>query len=194
MPNLYIIAGYNGAGKTTASYTILPEILDCREFVNADNIAAELSPFNPEKVALAAGRIMLSRIHELINEGADFAFETTLTTKSYVGLIKKAHEHNYDVTLLFFWLDSPQTAFNRVARRVSEGGHDIPIDVIERRYFRGIENFVNLYIPICDRWLLIDNAAITSKIVAQGGSMLEKTIINHDIWKTILTNTNDSSD
>jgi len=140
MPNLYIIAGCNGAGKTTASYTILPEILDCREFVNADNIAAGLSPFNPESVAIEAGRIMLKRIDELLNEGADFALETTLSTRSYVPFIKKAKQAGYEVTLLYFWLDSPQTAYNRVAKRVSEGGHDIPIDVIKRRYFRGIKN------------------------------------------------------
>lgn len=90
MPNLYIIAGCNGAGKTTASYTILPEILNCKEFVNADNIAAGISPFNPEGVAFEAGRIMLSRIQKLLNEGVDFAFETTLATRSYVPLVKKA--------------------------------------------------------------------------------------------------------
>ncbi|SKB46183.1 Zeta toxin [Parapedobacter luteus] len=105
MPNLYIIAGCNGAGKTTASYTILPEILDCREFVNADNIAAGLSPFNPESVALEAGRIMLARIRELIDEYVDFAFETTLATRSYVSLIKGAKKKGYSIILVFFgWI------------------------------------------------------------------------------------------
>ncbi len=135
MSNLYIIAGCNGAGKTTASYTILPEILDCKEFVNADNIAAGLSPFNPESVALEAGRIMLVRIRELIDEHVDFAFETTLATRSYVSLIKEAKKKGYSIVLVFFWLDSAGQAIKRVAMRVSEGGHNIPDDVVTRRYY-----------------------------------------------------------
>jgi len=145
MANLYIISGCNGAGKTTASYTVLPELLQCNEFVNADNIAAGLSPFNPESVALEAGRIMLQRIKDLLEKGADFAFETTLSTKSYVSFIKQAKEKGYTVTLLYFWLSSPQFAIERVATRVSEGGHHIPADVIERRYYRGLKNLLNLY-------------------------------------------------
>ncbi len=116
MANLYIIAGCNGAGKTTASYIVLPELFECKEFVNADNIAAGLSPFNPASVALAAGRIMLERIIVLMNEGVDFAFETTLSTKSYVSLIKKAKAMGYKVTLLYFWLSSPEVAIDRVAK------------------------------------------------------------------------------
>src|ERR1700743_3459001 len=123
MPNLYIIAGCNGAGKTTASYTVLPEILNCKEFVNADNIAAGISPFNPESVAVEAGRLMLSRIRELMKDCVDFAFETTLATRSYVSLVRKAKEIGYKVTLLFIWLDSPATAMRRVADRVAKGGH-----------------------------------------------------------------------
>src|ERR1700761_9296441 len=106
MPNLYIIAGCNGAGKTTASYTILPEILNCREFVNADAIAAGLSPFNPENVAIEAGRIMLTRIKALMQAGEDFAIEITLATKSYISLIKEARNLGYKVTLVYFWLSS----------------------------------------------------------------------------------------
>ena len=121
MPNLYIIAGCNGAGKTTASYTVLPEILNCREFVNADNIAAGLSPFNVESVAFAAARIMLQRMNELLNEKVDFAFETTLSTRSYVSFIRKAKSSGYQITLLYFWLSSPQNAIQRVAKRVSQG-------------------------------------------------------------------------
>lgn len=109
MPNLYIIAGCNGAGKTTASYTVLPEILNCKEFVNADIIAAGISPFNVESVALEAGRIMLNRINELIKERVDFAFETTLSTRSYVSLVQKARGTGFNVILLFFWLNSPRT-------------------------------------------------------------------------------------
>ena len=192
MPNLYIIAGCNGAGKTTASYTILPEILNCKEFVNADNIAAGISPLNPESVAIEAGRIMLKRIGELMYESADFALETTLSTRSYVSLVKKAQQMGYEVTLLYFWLDSPWVAFDRVAKRVSEGGHNIPIDVIERRYYRGIKNLFYLYIPICDKWIVMNNIGTPSVIVAQGSIEVGEIINNNDIWKTILKQGNDS--
>lgn len=185
MPNLYIIAGCNGAGKTTASYTILPEILHCREFVNADNIAAGLSPFNPEDVALAAGRLMLQRIDQLISEQADFAFETTLSTRSYVQLIEKARNYGYTINLLFFWLSSPEQARKRVAQRVSSGGHNIPDDIVVRRYYRGIYNLINLYLPICDSWIVVDNEDIESRII-QKGSREANTIFYADIWNTIL--------
>ena len=194
MPNLYIIAGCNGAGKTTASYTVLPEILNCKEFVNADNIAAGLSPLDPESVAMEAGRIMLNRINELLDEGADFALETTLSTKSYVLFVKKAQQADYEVILLYFWLDSPETAYKRVAKRVSEGGHNIPIDIIERRYYRGIKNLLNLYIPLCDKWLVLNNVSVPSETVAQGSTQFGEVIINSDIWNTILIQSNDSSD
>lgn len=120
MKKLYIIAGPNGAGKTTASYTILPEIFDCKEFVNADEIAKGISPFNPDNVGIKAGRIMLLRIQELLNNEDSFAFETALSTKSYIGLIKKAQERNYEVILLFLALDSQELAItcsNKSSRR-----------------------------------------------------------------------------
>ena len=185
MPNLYIIAGCNGAGKTTASFTILPEILNCKEFVNADSIAAGLSPFSPESVALEAGRLMLSRIHELMKSRIDFAFETTLATRSYVSLVNTAQKAGYKVTLLFIWLDSPATAIQRVAERVIKGGHNIPKDVIERRYYRGIFNLINLYIPICDIWMLVNNKAIMPEPVAEGGLNVKNIIINEYIWDVI---------
>ena len=118
MPNLYIIAGCNGAGKTTASMTVLPEILNCYEFVNADEIARGLSPFQPQKVAIEAGRIMLQRINHLLATGEDFALETTLATKTYVSFIKKAKEKGYQVTLVFVYLNSVELAKQRVTDRV----------------------------------------------------------------------------
>jgi len=187
MANLYIIAGCNGAGKTTASFTILPEMLNCKEFVNADGIAAGLSPFNPESVAIEAGRLMLSRIHELMKTGVDFAFETTLATRSYVSLVKAAQQAGYKVTLLFIWLDSPMTAIQRVADRVAEGGHNIPEDVIERRYYRGIFNLINLYIPVCDSWIVVNNKDVVPELVARGAPNEENMIRNHYIWNTINT-------
>lgn len=184
MSNIYIIAGCNGAGKTTASYTVLPEILDCKEFVNADNIAAGISPFNPQSVALAAGRIMLERISELMKEGADFAFETTLSTRSYMSLIRSAKDVGYTITLLYFWLDSPELAIQRVKKRVAKGGHDIPDDVVIRRYHRGLSNLLNLYLPICDRWMIMDNMDLVPEILAQKDEFGE-VVVNSEIWSNI---------
>jgi len=184
MKKLYIIAGCNGAEKTTASYTILPEILDCREFVNADNIAAGISPFNPQSVAVSAGRIMLERIAELIKSKVDFAFETTLSTRSYRNLVIDAQKIGYSVTVLYFWLDSPLLAIQRVKKRVDNGGHNIPTDVIERRYQRGLENLFNIYIPICDRWLVFDNMDLIPEIIAQGDKFGEF-VANSEIWSTL---------
>jgi predicted ABC-type ATPase len=169
---LYIIAGCNGAGKTTASYGILPNILDCKEFVNADEIARGLSPFQPEKVAIEAGRIMIQRIDELMKQGADFALETTLATKIYIQKIKKAHEEGYVVTLLFLWLNSIELAKDRVKRRVSEGGHNIEEEVIERRYQSGIKNLFELYSSVCDTIILVDNSDEIPKFVMkmEGGT------------------------
>jgi predicted ABC-type ATPase len=157
-PKLYIIAGCNGAGKTTASFTILPEILNVQEFVNADEIARGISPFQPEKAGIEAGRIMLERIDDLIARKVDFAFETTLATRSYASKIKKAKEQGYHVILIFFWLESIQLAKERVKNRVSEGGHNIPEDVIERRYNRGLRNFFEIYKDQVDEWTMIDRS------------------------------------
>ena len=133
--NLYIISGPNGAGKTTASYTVLPKILHCKEFVNADENARGLSPFNPSGMAIEAGKLMLKRIDELLQKEESFSIETTLSTRSYFKLVETAHQKGYDVTLLYFWLKSPEQAIERVAERVSKGGHDIPNDTIFRRYW-----------------------------------------------------------
>lgn len=190
MPNLYLIAGCNGAGKTTASFTILPEILQVKEFVNADSIAAGLSPFNVEKVAFEAGRIMLQRIQQLMEEKENFAFETTLSTRSYVSLIKKAKTNGYKITLLYFWLISPDFAKQRVAKRVRQGGHNIPDEVVERRYYRGISNLLNLYIPIVDNWTVIDNMDLEPNIIASGSSKEDKMILNSDLWNIFIEQRN----
>lgn len=181
MKKLYIIAGCNGAGKTTASYTILPEILDCKEFVNADEIAKGISPFQPEKAGIEAGRFMLKRIKKLLESGENFAFETTLSTRSYVQFVERAKELNYQVTCLFFWLDSDDLAVSRVARRVKEGGHHIPEDVIRRRYKSGLENFFRLFLPKVDNWLFVNNSGDTYEIVAEGG-INDITINNKGLW------------
>ena len=177
--NLYIIAGCNGAGKTTASCTILPEILNCREFVNADEIARGLSPFQPEKVAIEAGKIMLKRIDDLLYSSKSFAFETTLATKSYRNKIIEAKQKGYDITLIFFWLQSIDLAKDRVQERVAKGGHNIETEIIERRYAAGIRNLFEIYIPICDKVLIIDNSEGNPEVIAEKADKLELEIINN---------------
>ena len=184
MPNVYVIAGCNGAGKTTASYTILPEILDCQEFVNADEIAKGLSPFQPETVAFEAGRIMLNRIRELIVQQVDFAFETTLSTRSYLSLLNDAKGKGYTVTLFFLWLKDIELAKERVKERVSKGGHSIPSDVIERRYLRGLKNLFD-FIKITDHWVLADNSESIVGLIAEGANDVDYVIHNVELWKSI---------
>lgn len=184
---LYIIGGCNGAGKTTASYTVLPDILDCREFVNADEIARGLSPFNPADVAIEAGRLMLKRIEELLAREESFSIETTLATRSYVNLVHRAHNKGYRVTLLFFWLNSPELAIQRVAERVSKGGHDIPEDIIRRRYVSGIQNLFNLYAAEVDSWSIYDNSTTLRRNVAVGGKTIKTVINNEEIYNQIIS-------
>ena len=183
--HLYIISGPNGAGKTTASYSVLPKILHCKEFVNADEIARGLSPFNPESVAIEAGRLMLSRIKDLLSKNESFSIETTLATRSYFRLIEKAHQQGYEVTLLYFWLKSPEQAMERVAERVSKGGHNIPQDIIVRRYFEGIDNLFQIYMPIVDTWILVNNSETPRSIVASGGNNQDLIIRNSVLFNQI---------
>jgi predicted ABC-type ATPase len=183
--NLYIIAGCNGAGKTTASFTILPEILDCKEFVNADEIARGLSPFQPEKVSLESGRIMLNRIQDLLMNNESFAFETTLATKSYKQKIVNAKKNGYNTTLLFFWLKNYDLAKERVKTRVLEGGHNIDSDVIERRYINGIVNLFDIYLPIVDQALIFDNTEGEHNLIAEKSINEELNIINFKKFKDL---------
>ena len=179
---LYIIAGCNGAGKTTASFTILPEVLDCKEFINADEIAKGLSPFQPESVAMQAGRIMLARMDELLQKGETFAFETTLATKSYKQKIEWAQANGYEVILLFFWLDSPNMAKKRVAQRVAEGGHSIPSQTIERRYHNGIANLFAIYIDMVDICYIFDNSEGERTPIAKKYKGGKEIIYNIDLY------------
>ena len=188
LPKLYIIAGCNGAGKTTASFTILPEILGCKEFINADEIAKGLSPFQPESVAVQAGRIMLTRMDELLQKGETFAFETTLATKSYKQKIEWAQANGYEVTLLFFWLDSPNIAKERVAQRVAEGGHNIPLETIERRYYNGIANLFTIYIDMVDICYIFDNSEGRKELIAQKERHKDIVIYNNDKFNLIKNN------
>lgn len=183
---LYIIAGCNGAGKTTASYTILPEILDCMEFVNADEIAKGLSPFQPSTVSFEAGRIMLKRINNLILEGVNFAFETTLASRSYMHKVIAAQKQEFNVTLLFFWLRNVDLAKERVRTRVLEGGHDVPAVDIERRYSRGICNLFEIYLPMVNSALIFDNSEGKHDLIADKQSDGHLNIVNDHKYELLI--------
>lgn len=189
MPNLYIISGCNGAGKTTASYTILPEMIGCREFVNSDEIAKGLSPFNADSITVAveASRIMYKRIRELIIAEKTFALETTLASRSIAKLLMGAQEKGYYVTLLYFWLNTPDLAVERVKNRVASGGHNVTEATIRRRYKAGIHNLFELYIPICDYWMITDNSLSPLEIIAKGFKGSRKEIINAIIYNKLET-------
>lgn len=182
---LYIIAGCNGAGKTTASFTILPEILNCKEFVNADEIAKGLSPFQPENVAFESGRIMLERIDELFKNNQTFAVETTLATRSYKSKILEAQQNGYKVVLLFFWLRKVELAIERVKIRVKEGGHNIPKEVIIRRYFAGIKNLFEIYLPISNEVYIFDNSSPKYELIAEKFLGEETAFFNLDKFNLI---------
>ena len=172
MPRLYIISGCNGSGKTTASYTLLPDLLDCREFVNSDEFAKSLSPFDPAAASVTASRYMLMKINYLLERKADFCVETTLATRSLMKIIQQAHALNYEVTLLYFWLNSPELAIQRVHDRVAAGGHSIADNVVRRRYVMGLQYFFDTYIPAIDRWVLADNSRSPFTVVAEGSKQV----------------------
>lgn len=186
MPKMFIIAGCNGAGKTTASYTLLPELLDCKEFINSDEIAKGLSPFNPSLAAIKASKLMAERMDELLERREDFGIETTLSTKSLARIVVDAQRRGYMVSLVFLWLSIPELAIERVRLRVESGGHDIPEATIRRRYASGIDNLFKLYMPICDYWVIIDNSGQAGRIVAEGGVNITTKIHSKPIYNSIL--------
>lgn len=175
-PEIFVLGGPNGAGKSTTASLLLPERLGVEQFVNADLIAQGLSPFAPETSALMAGELMLNRIRELRSQRESFAFETTLAARSYEGFLREAKADGYIVHLIYVWLDSVEVARSRVAVRVQQGGHDVPADVIERRFWRGLRNFFKIYQPLADTWTLCDNSSDGLVIVARGGTGQKLTV------------------
>lgn len=167
-PEIYVISGPNGAGKSTSAVALLPKWLGVEQFVNADLIAQGLSPFAPQSAAIEAGELMLRRIHELRARAERFAIETTLATHSYAPFLRNAPTAGCVVHIIYLWLESVQLAQSRVAARAARGGHDVPAHVTERRYWRGLRNFLRLYRPLCDTWTLCDNSTSQLSIVALG--------------------------
>ena len=185
MPRLYIISGCNGAGKTTASYSLLPEMLDCKDFVNSDEFAKSLSPFDPSQASIQASRYMLLKVRYLLKRNEDFAVETTLATRTLLKIVKAAQDAGYTVTLLYFWLNSPELAIARVKARVAAGGHNIPEETIRRRYHVGIDYFFNIYAPISERWILADNSQIPFRVIAEGSKNDVINIKDEETYKKI---------
>ncbi len=167
---IFIIAGLNGAGKTTFATGFLPNEADCPLFINADVIAAELNPSDPHLVGFQAGRLMLEQIREHALRGESFAFETTLSGRSYVRHIPCWREQGYRVKLFFLQLPTPEMAIGRVAQRVLEGGHDVPESVIRRRFDAGWSNFEQIYRNLVDGWILYDNSGDEPKLLVEESS------------------------
>jgi len=168
IPKIVIIAGPNGAGKTTFAREFLPHEANCPDFINADLIAAGLSPFRPEAAAFRAGRLMLEEIHEKINNKKNFAFETTLSGRAYVKLLRECRTQGYHILLIFLSLPSADMAVVRVAGRVRQGGHNVPEADIRRRFAAGLKNFHEVYKQVVDGWTLYDNSGNVPKVIERG--------------------------
>jgi predicted ABC-type ATPase len=168
-PTIYVIAGCNGAGKTTFAKEFLPSIGVIR-FLNADEIARGLSPLRPEAMAFKAGRLLLSELHDLIDRQETFALESTLSGRTYVKIFQTAKDRGYAIELHFVWVPDVQEAIRRVRQRVLEGGHDVPADDIRRRFGRSIHHFVDEYAPLANKWFLWDNSTPPAKLLAESAT------------------------
>ena len=187
-PTLVVIAGPNGSGKSTTAPVLLRDTLAVSEFVNADRIASGLSEFNPEGVAFAAGRLLLRRVHELAHRRVDFAFESTLSSRSFVPFLAAARSDGYRVHLIYLWLASPALAIARVARRVREGGHPVADEIVARRYRRSLANFFGLYQPLADTWRIYDNSGeFAPRLVASGSRRRTLKVHDRPLWQSIRT-------
>jgi predicted ABC-type ATPase len=189
--DVVMIGGPNGAGKTTTATTMLRKELRIQEFVNADEIARGLSPSNPEGSARAAGRLMIKRIHELINRGESFAFETTCSGRAHAQTLLRCREAGYRLTLIFLWLSSAKEALSRVARRVAQGGHAVPNGVVVRRYAAGLKNLQRLYLPIADIAYIYDNTDEGGILIAERQPDHALVVCDDRRWRQILESNRD---
>lgn len=185
-PNIVVFSGPNGAGKSTTAPNVLRRVFNIDEFVNADVIAQGLSAFAPETVAFQAGRIMLERLRSLAHERKSFAFETTLASRTFAPWIRRLVASGYTFDLLFFYLESPELAESRVKTRVETGGHDVPPEIIERRYHRGLRNFFELYQSLATNWRFFDNsAASVPRLLAMGKGITCIDVNDKPLWDRI---------
>lgn len=182
--NIYIIAGSNGSGKTTFAKRFLPDYARCRHFVNSDLIAQGLSPFSPQVVAMKAGRLVLERINDLAGKGLDFGFETTLAGKFYINRLKDLRRNGYSLHLFFLWIPTVELAIARIKDRVADGGHNVPAQDVQRRFFRGIHNLFKFYRPLLDSWMLLDNSSIMPSLIAKEKAN-QLTIVDKDLFEKI---------
>lgn len=185
MKDIFILGGPNGAGKTTAARVLLPSKLRADTYINADEIARRIAPRNPEGAAFAAGRVMLTRIEELIAAGTSFAFETTCAGRSYVPLLERCKRDGWKVSLIYLWIPSPEYSLARVERRVRQGGHSIPEEVIRRRYKAGLFNMRYLYLPLADDATIYDNRDNALKLIARREAPYSLQIWDGDTWAII---------
>ena len=189
-PTCYVIAGPNGAGKTTFALRYLPEMTGCRNFINADLIADGLSPLNPAGVQIEAGKIFLREIEANVSAGTDFAFETTLSGRMYVRLLKKLRSKGWKVVLFYLWIPGAEFSRLRVRQRVESGGHNIPDEAITRRYRRTVSNFLTVFAPLCDEVFCYDNSDLGTVPVFSivGG---EKEVLDADRYRLVLESGNE---
>lgn len=184
MPHVILLAGPNGAGKSTVAPRLLRGALRVQEFVNADTIASGLSAFSPDSEAFQAGRVMLRRLSELSKRRKTFAFESTLSARSFAPWLQRLKGTGYRVRIVFLFLPDPRLAIERVRQRVRLGGHDAPVPVIRRRYYAGVRNFFDLYMPLADQWKVYDNSGSTPRLVAMGSrdSLHARIVAVLDVW------------
>ena len=183
--NVYIIAGPNGSGKTTFAKKFLPDYTKCQNFVNADLIAQGLSPFSTQISAIRAGRVVLEQLHYYANKNMDFAFESTLSGKTYINFFKELKRKGYNLHLFFLWIPSPGLALSRIKDRVAEGGHDVPKQDVCRRFGRSIYNFFKFYRPLLNSWMLFDNSEPKPKLIAEEKDR-KLNIIDQNLFNIIL--------
>lgn len=182
-PKVIIIAGPNGAGKSTLAPSLLRDKFHLADYVNGDTLALGLSAFNPEKVAIQAGRVMLKRLRELASRRENFAFESTLASRSYAPWISDLQRQGYTFHLLFLWVRSVDISIERVKERVRLGGHDVPAETIRRRYHRGVRNFLELYQGLANTWVVYDNSFNADPIlIAEGVGGIIKQLRQKDLW------------
>ena len=183
--NIFILGGPNGAGKTTAAKVLLPLRLGVDGFLNADEIAREMSPGNVDAVAFAAGRELIERMRRMVSEGRDFAFETTCSGKSYLRLLQDCRNSGWRISLIYLWMPSPEYSIARVAHRVSHGGHSIPEEVIRRRYVSGLWNMRHLYLPLADDATIYDNRDRALRIIARRAPNAPLRVVDEELWSKI---------